>query len=312
MPLPFFDRSDKGEIMAVKGYVMQLQPFSVNDGDGIRTTIFLAGCPLRCKWCSNPEGLSKKPLIGWYERKCIGCGACEKACPEHIGINMNLEREKCIACGKCTEVCPKGARAKLVTLTDADDILSQVRKHEIFYRYSGGGITFSGGEATAQPELLNYLTSKIYDMNISMDIESCGHFEFETVRESLERLDLIFMDLKLMDDEKHKLYTGVSNEMTLKNIKKLNEVPARVVIRIPVIGGVNNDEDNIRRSAAYVHENLPKAMMELLPYHKFGTIKYEAIGMPYEHDEFYRPSKEEMESLRNIVRSEGVETADFT
>ena len=145
-----------------------------------------------------------------------------------------------------------------------------------------------------------------------MDIESCGHFEFETVRESLERLDLIFMDLKLMDDEKHKLYTGVSNEMTLKNIKKLNEVPSRVVIRIPVIGGVNNDEDNIRRSAAYVHENLPKAMMELLPYHKFGTIKYEAIGMPYEHDEFYRPSKEEMESLRNIVRSEGVETADFT
>lgn len=298
--------------MAVKGYVMQLQPFSVNDGDGIRTTIFLAGCPLRCKWCSNPEGFSKKPLIGWYQRKCIGCGACEAACPEHIGINMNLEREKCIACGKCVEVCPKGARAKMVSYCDADDILSQIRKHEIFYRYSGGGITFSGGEATAQPELLNYLTSKIYDMNISMDIESCGHFEFETVRESLERLDLIFMDLKMMDDEKHKLYTGVSNEMTLKNIKKLAEVPAKAVIRIPVIGGVNNDEENIRRSAAYVHENLPKAKMELLPYHKFGTIKYEAIGMPYEHDEFYRPSKEEMERLKDIIRSEGVETADFT
>ncbi len=298
--------------MAVKGYIMQLQPFSVNDGDGIRTTIFLAGCPLRCKWCSNPEGFSRKPLIGWYQRKCIGCGACTAVCPEHIGINMNLEREKCIACGKCTEICPKGARAKMVSLADADDILTQIRKHEIFYRYSGGGVTFSGGEATSQPELLNYLTSKIYDMNISMDIESCGHFEFESVRESLERLDLIFMDLKMMDDDKHKLYTGVSNEMTLKNIKKLSEVPADVVIRIPVIGGVNNDEDNIRRSAEYVHNNLPKAKMELLPYHKFGTIKYEAIGMPYEHDDFYRPSKEEMEKLRELVRSEGVETADFT
>ncbi len=297
--------------MAVKGYVMQLQPFSVNDGEGIRTTIFLAGCPLRCKWCSNPEGLSQRPLIGWYEGKCIGCGTCKAICNEHIGINLNLERLSCTACGSCVEVCPKGARVQMVSLRDADEIIAEVRKHEIFYRYSRGGVTFSGGEATAQPEFLNYLTASLYDMNISMAIESCGHFEFNSLRESLERMDLIFMDLKLMDDEKHKRYTGVSNRITLDNIGRLSEVAAEVVIRIPVIGGVNNDEDNIRRSAAYVHAKLPKARMELLPYHRFGTVKYEAIGVFYEHGDFYTPSHDELEQLKELVRLEGVETVDY-
>lgn len=142
-------------------------------------------------------------------------------------------------------------------------------------------------------------------------METCGYFDFESVRESLERMDLIFMDLKLMDDARHRQYTGISNEKTLTNIARLNEVPASVVIRIPTIGGVNADEDNIRRSAAFVHETLPKARMELLPYHKFGTIKYEALGMPYHHPDFYRPSAEEMEHLCEIVRREGVEIMDF-
>lgn len=297
--------------MAVKGYVMQLQPFSVNDGDGIRTTIFLAGCPLRCKWCANPEGFAQRPLIGWYERKCIGCGACRAVCCEHIGINLNIERARCKACGSCVSVCPKLARTQMVSLKDADDIIEQVRKHEIFYRYSKGGVTFSGGEATAQPRLLNYLSEALYDMNISMAIESCGHFEFDTVRESLERMDLIFMDLKLMDDEKHKLYTGVSNELILRNIGRMSELSAKVVIRIPVIGGVNNDEDNIRASAVYVHTKLPKASMELLPYHIFGKVKYEAIGLPYEHDDFYTPNPDELEHLKELVRKEGVETVDY-
>ena len=297
--------------MGVKGYVMQLQPFSVNDGDGIRTTIFLAGCPMRCRWCSNPEGFTREPQIGWYQRKCIGCGACVKNCPKGIGMNLNQERSKCISCGACVENCPTKARTRMVYEADADDILRQIQAHRLFYAMSGGGITFSGGEATAQPAFLNYLTSHIYDMGYSMDIETCGYFDFESVRESLERMDLIFMDLKLMDDARHRQYTGISNEKTLINIARLNEVPASVVIRIPTIGGVNADEDNIRRSAAFVHEAIPKARMELLPYHKFGTIKYEALGMPYHHPDFYRPSDEEMEHLREMVRREGVEIVDF-
>ena len=297
--------------MSVKGYVMQLQPFSVNDGNGIRTTIFLAGCPLRCKWCANPEGFSRKALIGWHQRKCIGCGKCATVCPQGIGIDLNAQRDRCVACGKCTQVCPTNARCFMVHKVDADEILESVQKHRLFYAMSGGGVTFSGGEATGQPEFLNYLTEHIYDMGYGMTIETCGYFEFEDVRQSLERMDLIFMDLKHIDSAAHEKYTGVTNEKILGNMKKLQQLPAEVVIRIPVIGGVNNDEDNIRRSAAFVRTNIPKARMELLPYHNFGMIKYEAIGRRYRNEAFYRPSVEEMECLRNIVAGEGVELADF-
>ena len=298
--------------MGVKGYIMQAQPYSVNDGEGIRTTVFLAGCPMHCKWCSNPEGMLKREIVGWYQRKCMGCGECQRACPQHIDINMNLEREKCTACGKCVEVCPRKARTKLVSFADADEYIAKCDRHAIYYLHTGGGITFSGGEATAQPELLDYLTEKLYNRGYDLALETCGLFDFEKVKPSLDRMNMIFMDLKHMDEEKHKYWTGVSNRKTLENIKNLNKVSADVVIRIPTIGGVNADEENIRAAARYVHENLPKARMELLAYHKFGTMKYEAIGLesPYT-DIFTRPSDEEMDHLRDVLREEGVEVADY-
>ena len=308
----------------MKGYIMQLQPFSVNDGDGIRTTVFMPGCPLRCKWCSNPEGFDTAAKIGWYKRKCVGCGACAKACPQGIGINLNFEREKCIACGKCAEVCPAEARVSMVRLMDADDILAEIQKHRLFYSYSGGGVTFSGGEATSQPEFLDYLSRELYDMGYSMDIETSGMFDWDRLEPSLARMDLIFMDLKIFDSSRHKEYTGVTNERILQNIANLAKLKTtapvltgdgksapEIVIRIPVIGGVNDDDGNIRDSAAYVHKHVPDAKMELLPYHRYGMIKYEALGIPYDHPEFSTPSKARMEELRQIVREEGVEIADF-
>lgn len=309
MPPPFFQKSK--EEKGMKGYLMQMQPFSVNDGDGIRTTVFLAGCPLHCKWCANPEGLHQTPLVGFYARLCIGCGACAKACPQGIGIDLNAEREKCTGCGACVQACPKGARKQLVSFADPEEIITQVKKHQMFYAASGGGVTFSGGEATAQPELLDHLTARLYDMGYSLDLETCGMFDFERVRPSLERMDLIFMDLKHMDSRVHEQFTGVPNERILENMKRLAELDAQIVIRIPVIEGVNATEENIRRSGEFVKTHLPQARMELLPYHKFGFGKYEALGLPLPTADFTTPSKERMQGFLDILHEIGVETVDF-
>ena len=335
--------------MGIKGYVMNIQPFSVNDGDGIRTAVFLAGCPLRCKWCSNPEGFTAEPKVGWYESRCIGCGACEAVCPEGIGIDMNaksaavspgssdetlaLDRTRCTACGKCVDLCPTEARSNMASLMDADEVLKQIQKHRIFYSYSGGGVTFSGGEATSQIEFLDYLSEQIYDMGFNMAIETCCMFDWEKASPILARMDQIFADLKLMDSERHREWTGVSNEKILENIVRLGSIAGlgniskyasiaetekgpnnqgpEIIIRIPVVGGVNDDEDNIRSSAGFVHKHLPHAKMELLPYHELGTIKYRALGIPYEQQGLYAPGKEDMNRLRAIVNEEGVALADF-
>ena len=263
--------------MGVKGYIMQLQPFSVNDGDGIRTTIFMAGCPLRCRWCCNPEGLTAEEKLN------------------------------------------QKTGEKMVTLTDADEVLKRIQKHRLFYSYSGGGITFSGGEATSQTEFLDYLSEHIYDMGYSMALETSCLFDWDKTEHILRRMDLIFADIKMMDSGRHLKWTGVSNEKILENIKKLGDLSQgkstdeapRIVIRVPVIGGVNDDEENMCRTAAFVCENLPSACMELLPYHELGKIKYEALGIQYDNSEFSIPNKDELERLREWVRAEGVGLIDY-
>lgn len=297
----------------MKGYVMQLQPFSVNDGDGIRTTIFMAGCPLRCKWCSNPEGFDQKPKTAFYEKLCIGCGLCTTVCHVQNGIDLNVpqQREKCDGCGACADVCPKNAKKRMVVEKEVSEIVAEVKKHRLFYMQSGGGITFSGGETTMQRAFLDELSETLYDMGFHLAMETCGYFDFDELKPILQRMDLIFMDLKHMDSAKHAYFTGVGNEKILENIKRLGELSAEIVIRIPVIEGVNADKENIIASAAFVHTHLPKAKMELLPYHKFGFGKYEALGMETPDDTFAAPIEEDMALYGKIITDFGICLADY-
>lgn len=296
-----------------KGNFMELQNYSVNDGDGIRTIIFFAGCPLRCKWCSNPESYTGENKIAYYENTCIKCGKCSAICPLNIGIDLNSNsvREKCNSCGLCTEVCPNHSRKKLIYHYNSEEILRLIERQEIFYRYSGGGVTFSGGEATLQINILRELVNKLYDKAINLTIETSGYFDFEEIEDILKKLDLIFIDIKHMDDEKHNFFTGVSNIKILENIKKLSRLKTPVVVRIPTIEGVNSDEENIRNTAKFIKENLSEAKIELLPYHSFGDTKYESLGMKKTSDYFKRPSQERIYRLEEIIKYEGIYVVSY-
>lgn len=225
----------------ISGYVMQIQNFSVNDGEGIRTNIFLAGCPLKCIWCCNPEH-----AYSFQE--------------EH---EMSIEQVK-----------------------------EKIQAMDIFYRNCNGGITFSGGEATCQEGFLRALTECFYDMGYNLALETCGYFEFDDVKDILEKMDLIFVDIKHMDAKMHQLFTGKSNEKILNNIKRLAKLNKQVVIRIPVICGVNATKENMGSTFAFIHDIIPSAKVELLPYHIWGTDKYKKLGLQTPDQQYEKCKKE--------------------
>lgn len=301
------------EESCVRGHIVQMQNFSVNDGDGIRTTIFFAGCPLHCQWCANPEGITPHPKVAYRSKLCCGCGKCAEVCPQGIGINLNTPeaRARCVACGKCAEVCPTEARFAYIREITVDQVAEALEHQLPFFRLSGGGVTLSGGEPTAQPAFFNALTSRLYDMGVSLDMETSSCCDFDAVRPGLERMDLIFADIKQMDDQKHRQFTGVSVYPILETIKRYRELSARVVVRVPTIVGVNADEENIRATAAFVHQNLPGAKMELLPYHRYGESKYEALSLPLPPRTFATPDDAQMKRLQEIIQEEGCSLISF-
>lgn len=297
----------------MNGYFMEPQNFSVNDGDGIRTVIFFAGCPLNCKWCANPESTMDFKRVSFNKNTCIGCGKCTQICPGGLNIDLNSpgQREKCTSCSSCVENCPTGSRKNLVRMYSDTEMLEMIKSQEIFYRYSNGGVTFSGGEATLQQGMLRILVKSLYDEAVNMALETSGYFDFDEVKDILARLDLIFVDIKHMDEKKHELYTGKSNRKILENIKKMNMLDVPIVVRIPVIDGVNSDDDNIKKTAVFVRENIKNPKIELLPYHNFADEKYECLGLEKMSDNFKRPSPELLSNLKMIIKNEGAESVSY-
>ncbi|CAK7028238.1 MAG: 4-hydroxyphenylacetate decarboxylase activating enzyme [Peptostreptococcus russellii] len=292
---------------------MNLQGFSVNDGNGIHTNIFLAGCPLKCQWCANPESHSSVNRISYNKKSCINCGKCTEICPINLDIDLSLSenRDRCNECGKCVEVCPNHSRKKLINKIELEKIIQEVIKHEIFYRYSNGGVTFTGGEPFSQIEVLDSLSSDLYDMGINLTIETSAFWDFESVKEILKKMCLIFVDIKHMDEEKHIKYTSVSNKLILKNIENISKLNIDTVVRIPLIKGVNSDEENIIKTAKFVKNNFKNPKIEILPYHRYGEVKYDTLALKKPSDTFSTPSDSEINSIKKLIELEGVKIVNY-
>lgn len=302
-------------MMGSKGRILQLQNYSVNDGDGIRTTIFFAGCPLRCRWCANPEGYTAKNQILYISSRCVRCGRCAAVCPQGINVDFSSPpdaRRLCTGCGACTEVCLEQARKNTVAEYTVDEVIKHIEPQLRFFRRSGGGVTYSGGECTAQAAFLSELVDAVYDMGLDQAMETSGYFDLPSLQPVLDKIDLLFMDIKLMDRQQHRQYTGVDNDVILANVAAVGARQRRVVVRVPVVMGVNGSDGNIRETAQFVKAHVQDPKMELLPYHSYGADKYVQLGMAYDGSNFRSPTAEEMQHLEDIVKSEGVSVVSFT
>lgn len=271
-------------------YVFNIQHYSLHDGPGIRTTVFLKGCPLRCRWCSNPESQNLRPEIFYNSTKCIGykeCSGCVNNCKnDAIGFDGSnkvvINREKCNDCLTCSDSCPTKAITTQGTLKTIKQILDIVEKDSVFYTHSEGGITVSGGEPLMQGEFTVNLLKQAKKRRINTAIETCGYADYEILKRCAENLDIILFDIKNLNDEKHKEFTGVSNKLILENFNKLCvDFPnLKKQVRTPVIPTFNDNEDDIKEILKFL-KTKPNVNYELLPYHKFGEGKYRSLGRKY-------------------------------
>lgn len=294
--------------------VMNIQRFSIHDGDGIRTTIFFKGCPLSCAWCHNPEGCSFKRELMFYEERCVGCGACVPQCPQKaIQISDGkavTDREVCTGCGACTASCVCSARETAGEEIPARELARRAMRDFHFYENSGGGVTLSGGEVMAQnPGYLMELL-KIFQQNgISVDIDTCGDVPYERLKAVLPYTDTFLYDMKAFSSEVHKKYTGRPNGRILENLKRLTADGAKINIRIPVIPGVN-DKTEMERMAAFAEKFLKPVRINLLPYHRVGTDKRLRLGQRTGED-FTPPSGQEMEELAALWKKHGFSNVEI-
>ena len=294
--------------------IFDIKPYSINDGPGIRITIFLKGCPLSCDWCHNPEGISPHLQKLYSKAKCIGCGTCVENCPLNAltltaeGIITNTDL--CDLCGICADVCPTKAMEMSGTKVTVEEIMKRIRRETVMMDQSEGGVTISGGEPMMQSDFLIELLDALGSEGIHRAVDTTGLAKTETLLEVAKRTDLFLYDLKMMDSQRHKKFTGVTNEKILENLKILAESGANINIRIPLIKGINADEDNIRKSAEFVAELAgEKKLVSLLPYHNIAIHKYGKLGQDYESGDMLEPSPTEIDNAIRIFAEFGLEAA---
>lgn len=283
------------------GRIFNIQRFSVHDGPGIRTTVFMKGCNLRCTWCHNPESY-KSELQVWYQPdKCVECGMCAPVCPKGIYVRdkIRVNQQACIACGRCVQECMYGALQMWGEDKSVGEVFDIVRKDIDYFKNSNGGLTVSGGEPLLQPDFVRELFRKAKEEEIHTALDTAANVPFECFEKVLPFTDLVLLDLKIMDSDLHKCYTGVPNKLILENAKRLFEGNAKVQIRVPIMKGINDDEQNacILRDLVEGYSNIEG--VKLLPYHSMGISKAEGIGMDMEH--FEPPGEEKMNAIRKVL-----------
>lgn len=293
-----------------KGLIFDIQRFAVHDGHGIRTLVFMKGCPLRCEWCSNPESQKRSPEIIFYEENCIGCGECVKACPfgELLKDNWPVDRDQCLACGKCVDVCYPEARKLVGRWMSVREVLDIALRDEVFYRNSGGGVTTGGGEPTYQAEFVAELLKECKEKGVHTAVETCGYASWERLHSIFRFTDLLLFDIKHMDTNTHREKTGVGNEKILINAEKAAKMVNEMIIRFPLIPKYNNSGENIHALGKFIKGKLPQVRrVDILPYHSMGESKSIALGRRYSLSGLEILSKEEIYRAKEILLSYGVQ-----
>lgn len=292
-------------------FITNIQGYSIHDGPGIRTVVFFKGCPLSCQWCANPESISGKSQTGFLELLCKGCGKCLETCPNNaINISENSHRidySKCDACGKCSDNCSYGALVKYGEPMTVDEVWDAVRRDKMFYDTSGGGVTVSGGEPLLHAQFVKELFRYCREEKIGTCVETCGFVPPESFMEVIPFTDMFLFDLKHMDSDIHKKYTGRHNEKILKNAALLIEQGADVVFRQPLIPGVNDSDANIEATALFLKKLGERALrFELMPFHRMGTDKYRALNMEYLLDDLEIMDNETLEKIKDAYIDCGI------
>lgn len=300
--------AEKASLERVEGIVFDVQRYSLHDGPGLRTNVFLKGCPLRCQWCANPESQNLQPELALFSHNCIACGQFEKACPlcfgDHNGSGWTRELEE--EFDVRAEICPTGAIHWIGEQRTAGEVIMEVLRDAPFYE-DGGGMTLTGGEATMQPEMAEALLRLAKAEYISTALETCGHTQWPVLERLLPYLDDILYDLKHVDSDIHRTFTGLGNELILSNLQRLVALGVPVTIRVPLIPGFNAATETIRTIIEFVLTlGGPIKSVDLLPYHTLGKAKYKALGREYPWQDHSRLTEAEVAALAEIVESYGL------
>ena len=303
--------SERRRNSAPKGLIFNIQKFSLHDGPGIRTVVFLKGCPLACMWCSNPEGRDRSPELLYNPERCIGCHECDlciSVCLEHAITSdergkVRIDRSRCDGCGDCAHVCPSHALQGSGQWLGVEDVLRVVEEDDLFYARSGGGITLSGGEPLAQGAFVRALLEAARQRGIDTAIETSGLCNWKILSGVAPLADRIFFDIKCFDPEKHERVTGVPNRQILENFRRMRaEFPAlEVIVRTPIIPGINDSDEDIQAIRAFVQQAGGASRYELLPYHGFGGPKYDKLGKHYRLSRIQPPTAKRMRELQSAA-----------